>query len=168
MVLSFNLIFNLNMYQQAHNGIIPGGSKSLFDQVLLSFTASAVNQDQHARSVKESNDANSMAARTHSVRLKSQGKFQGSPSTWDPQPPILLPYHSQSRIPGSMGMVWVRLMGRGWGSLEKSLNTGGVWSHRWLYVPIQDGPRADRYKWSYGDPENDHYKWLSGVISWES
>ena len=50
-------------------------------------------------------------------------------------------------------------------TLEKSLHTGGVWSHRWLYVPIQDGPRADRYKWSYGGPENDRYKWLSGVIT---
>ncbi len=31
----------------------------------------------------------------------NQGKFQGPPRTWDPHP-----YHSQSRIPWSMGMVW--------------------------------------------------------------
>lgn len=41
--------------------------------VLLSFTAGAVNQDQHARRVKESNDANSMAPGTDGVRLVPGG-----------------------------------------------------------------------------------------------
>ena len=41
--------------------------------VLLSFTAGAVNQDQHARGVKESNDANSVAPGTHGVRLVPGG-----------------------------------------------------------------------------------------------
>ena len=32
--------------------------------------------------------------------------FQGPPSTWNPQPPILVPYHSHFRIPWSLCFHW--------------------------------------------------------------